>query len=94
MHTDKSITSTVTTTVFALVAQIERDLISLRTTEALQAKKAEGVKLGRPRGKGKSKLDDHLEEIMKLVDLHVPKTIIARQYDTTVPNLHRFLKSV
>lgn len=93
-NTDKSITSTVTTTVFALVAQIERDLISLRTTEALQAKKAEGVKLGRPRGKGKSKLDDHLEEIMKLVDLHVPKTIIARQYDTTVPNLHRFLKSV
>ena len=30
-NTDKSITSTVTTTVFALVAQIERDLISLRT---------------------------------------------------------------
>ena len=93
-NTDKSITSTVTTTVFALVAQIERDLISLRTTEALHAKKAEGVKLGRPRGKGKSKLDEHLEEIKKLVDLHVPKTIIARQYDTTVPNLHRFLKSV
>lgn len=93
-NTDKSITSTVTTTVFALVAQIERDLISLRTTEALHAKKAEGVKLGRPRGRGKSKLDDHLKEIMKLVDLQVPKTIIARQYDTTVPNLHRFLKSV
>ncbi len=93
-NTDKSITSTVTTTVFALVAQIERDLISLRTTEALQAKKAKGIKLGRPRGKGKSKLDEHLEEIKKLVDLHVPKTIIARQYDTTVPNLHRFLKSV
>lgn len=93
-NTDKSITSTVTTTVFALVAQIERDLISLRTKEALQAKKAEGVKLGRPRGKGKSKLDEHKEEIIKLVDLHVPKTIIARQYDTTVSNLHRFLKAI
>ena len=93
-NTDKSITSTVTTTVFALVAQIERDLISLRTTEALQAKKAKGIKLGRPRGKGKSKLDEHLEEIKKLVVLHVPRTIIARQYDTTVSNLHRFLKSV
>lgn len=93
-NTDKSITSTVTTTVFALVAQIERDLISLRTKEALQAKKAEGVKLGRPRGKGKSKLDEHKEEILKLVNLQVPKTIIARQYDTTVSNLHRFLKSV
>lgn len=93
-NTDKSITSTVTTTVFALVAQIERDLISLRTIEALQAKKADGVKLGRPKGKGKSKLDEHLEEILKLVDLQVPKTIIARQYNTSVANLHRFLKSV
>lgn len=93
-NTDKSITSTVTTTVFALVAQIERDLISLRTIEALQAKKADGQKLGRPKGKGKSKLDEHTEEILKLVDLQVPKTIIARQYNTSVANLHRFLKSV
>ena len=93
-NADKSITSTVTTTVFALVAQIERDLISLRTIEALQAKKADGQKLGRPKGRGKSKLDEHAEEILKLVDLQVPKTIIARQYNTSVANLHRFLKSV
>lgn len=90
---DKSITSTVTTTVFALVAQIERDLISLRTIEALHAKKANGAKLGRPTGRGKSKLDEYLEEIMKLVELQVPKTIIARQYNTSVANLHRFLKN-
>lgn len=38
-NNDKSITATVTTTVLALIAQIERDLISLRTREALQAKK-------------------------------------------------------
>ncbi|MGN1152724.1 MAG: resolvase, partial [Candidatus Gastranaerophilaceae bacterium] len=75
-----------------LVAQIERDLISLRTIEALQAKKANGTKLGRPNGRGKSKLDEHIEEILKLVDLQVPKTIIARQYNTSVANLHRFLK--
>ncbi len=92
-NTDKSITSTVTTTVFALVAQIERDLISLRTIEALQAKKANGEKLGRPKGRGKSKLDENREEILKLVELKVPKTIIARQYNTSTANLHRFLKS-
>ena len=63
---DKSITSTVTTTIFALVAQIERDLISLRTKEALQVKKASGIKLGRPKGKGKSKLDQYKDEIMQL----------------------------
>ena len=52
---EQSITATVTSTIFALVAQIERDLISLRTKEALQAKKATGTKLGRPKGRGKSK---------------------------------------
>ena len=93
-NNDNSITSTVTTTIFALVAQIERDLISLRTIEALQAKKSQGIKLGRPKGKGKSKLDEHSEEILKLVELKVPKTIIARQYNTSVANLHRFLRAV
>jgi DNA invertase Pin-like site-specific DNA recombinase len=88
---DKSITSTVATTIFALVAQIERDLISLRTKEALQAKKAIGIKLGRPKGKGKSKLDIYKDEILKLVDLKVPKTIIARQYNTSAANLYSFL---
>lgn len=93
-NNDKSITSTVTTTVFALVAQIERDLISLRTKEALQSKKAQGIKLGRPKGKGKSKLDKYKDEILKLIELKVPKTIIARQYNTSKTNLHRFLKSI
>jgi len=35
---------------FALAAEIERDMISKRTKEALARKKAEGVILGRPRG--------------------------------------------
>ena len=89
---DDSITSTVATTIFALVAQIERDLISLRTKEALVAKKAMGVKLGRPKGKGKSKLDEHKEDILKLIELKVPKTIIAKQYNTTTTNLYNYLK--
>ncbi len=89
---EQSITATVTSTIFALVAQIERDLISLRTKEALQAKKATGTKLGRPKGRGKSKLDKDREEILKLIRLKVPKTIIAKQYSTTVANLSRYLK--
>lgn len=91
-NNDKSVTTTVTGTIFALIAQIERDLISLRTREALLSLKASGVTLGRPKGQGKSKLDKNKEEILRLCNLHVPKTVIARQFNTTVPNLYRFLK--
>jgi DNA invertase Pin-like site-specific DNA recombinase len=90
-NTEDSITATVTSTIFALVAQIERELISLRTREALHARKAQGVKLGRPTGKGKSKLDAHKDDILKLVALGVPKTLIAKQYSTTKGNLYNFL---
>lgn len=91
---DNSIASTVTKTIFALVAQIERELISLRTREALHARKQAGIKLGRPTGKGKSKLDVHKDDILKLVALGVPKTMIAGQYSTTVGNLYNFLTRI
>ena len=44
---------------FGLSAEIERNLISQRTKEALERKKAEGQKLGRPKGRvsNGSKLD-------------------------------------
>ena len=90
-NTEDSITATVTSTIFALVAQIERELISLRTREALHARKAQGIKLGRPKGKGKSKLDEHKEDILKLIELGVPKTLVAKQYNTSVGNLYNFI---
>lgn len=93
-NSDESISSTVTSTIFALVAQIERELISLRTKEALHARQVAGVKLGRPRGKGKSKLDAHTEDIMKLVSLRVPKRLIAERYNTSVGNLYNFLERI
>jgi DNA invertase Pin-like site-specific DNA recombinase len=39
---------------FSMAAEIERDLISQRTKEALRFKKAQGIKLGRPIGLGKA----------------------------------------
>lgn len=91
---DNSIASTVTKTIFALVAQIERELISLRTREALHARKQAGIRLGRPAGKGKSRLDEHTDDILRLVALRVPKTIIAKQYGCSVGNLYNFLNKI
>jgi len=78
--------------VFAMAAEIERDLISQRTKEALRARKAAGVKLGRPRGPGRSKLDQHREEIVALLKNGSTKTFVARRYGTTPENLYNWLR--
>jgi DNA invertase Pin-like site-specific DNA recombinase len=64
--------------VFALglAARIERDLISERTKSALRARKASGVKLGRPAGK--SKLDSRVDEIERYKSLGLNKTAICK----------------
>ena len=50
-----------------MAADIERDLIAKRTRQALQVKKAGGVRLERPKGAGKSKLDAYWVEIEALL---------------------------
>ncbi len=65
---------------FGLSAEIERNLISQRTKEALARKRAEGVVLGRPAG-SKSKVRKWTgkeAEIRALLDKRVPKSTIAR----------------
>lgn len=52
------ISSKIIVTMFSLLAELERDLVSLRTKEALAAKKSKGIKLGKPKGTvQKSKFD-------------------------------------
>jgi DNA invertase Pin-like site-specific DNA recombinase len=50
--------------IFLIISEIERDLISKRTSEALWVRKQKGLPLGRPKGTGKSKLDGYKEEIL------------------------------
>jgi DNA invertase Pin-like site-specific DNA recombinase len=89
---DGSIQSKIIAMAFAIAAEIERDLISQRTTEALQARKQQGMTLGRPRGVGKSKLDQYRTEIEALLKNGSSKTWIANKYHTTVGNLRHWME--
>ena len=72
----------------------KRDLISQRTIEALKAKKAQGVILGRPKGKlGVSKLDDKKDNIQELLKHRVSKSAIARMLGVSRTTLIEFIKS-
>ena len=77
---------------FAMASEIERDLISQRTKEALAAKKRAGMKLGRPKASGKSKLDKYQPEIEALLANGSTQRYIANRFDTTESNLSRWMK--
>ena len=87
-----TIQSKVMAMAFSIASEIERDLISQRTKEALKARKAMGIKLGRPKGPGRSKLDKYRDEIIAVLKNGSTKAYVARRYKTTTPNLFNWLK--
>lgn len=89
---DGTIQSKVVAMAFSMASEIERDLISSRTTEALRHCKAKGIKLGRPRGAGKSKLDKFKPEIEALLSNGATQRFIAQRYDATDATLTNWLK--
>lgn len=89
---DNSIQSKIIAMTFSMAAEIERDLISQRTKESLLARKEKGLKLGRPRGPGKSKLDKHRVKIEELLANGSTQKFIAKKFRTTEANLHNWLK--
>lgn len=88
----KDMQSKVMRTMLGLFAEIERDLISARTKEGLQAARERGSKLGRPRGKGKSKLDRHRPDLEALIKNGSRKDFIARRFGCTPVPLSNWLK--
>jgi len=72
------IQSKVLTFAFSLAAEIERELISQRTKEALAKRKAEGKKIGRPKGSYSSKLDEKRQYIEELLSKGVSIASIAK----------------
>lgn len=88
----KDMQSKVMRTMLGLFAEIERDLISARTKEGLAAARAKGSKLGRPKGPGKSKLDQYRTEIESMLKTGVQKKYIAKKYGITQVGLFNWLK--
>lgn len=80
--------------VFTIGVSIERSLLSQRTKTALDAKKAAGVKLGRPFGaeSKKLKLSKNTKRIKDLLDKKVSKNQIARIMGVQKITLRRFIK--
>ncbi len=66
-------------TLFSLFAELERDMISLRTKEALQVKRTQGITLGKPKGTiQKSKFDKDVEKIKELLGYGLSGRKIAK----------------
>ena len=80
---------------FSLSAEIERNLISQRTKEALARRRAEGVILGRPKGKksSKVKLSGQEEVIRTLLQRKVSKTEIGRIFSVNRMTVDTFIKT-
>lgn len=89
------ISSKVLAFAFGLSAEIERNLISQRTKEALARKKAEGVILGRPKGRKSShtKLTGKEEIIKNCLIAGFSKSAIARKLQVHRITLAKFIET-
>ncbi len=81
---------------FGLSAEIERNLISQRTKEALARKKAEGIILGRPIGRKSSKVKLSGQEIFisELLQRNVSIRQIAKICKVDRATVSRFIKNM
>ncbi|MBQ6028263.1 MAG: master DNA invertase Mpi family serine-type recombinase [Treponema sp.] len=88
------LTSKVLAFAFSISAEIERELISQRTKEALLRKKAEGGVLGHPKGKRNShvKLTGREEEIRRLLSFGYSKEQISKELKVCPATLYKFIK--
>jgi len=90
------ISSKVLAFAFGLSSEIERNLISQRTKEALARKRAEGVILGRPKGSKskKKKLSGKESQINELINRKISKSAIARIFSVHRLTVVKFLKEI
>lgn len=89
---DDTINSKVLCFAFGLVAEIERNLISMRTREALALKREQGIVLGRRKGSYTKlqQLIDHRREIVRQMNCGMSIAAICRQYEVARNTFDRF----
>jgi len=91
---ENKITNQVLIFAFGLAAEIERDLISSRTKEALASRKAKGMKLGRQKGQQvKSKLDTKRDLIVEYLEKGINISAIAKLCDCARNTMDHYIKS-
>lgn len=80
---------------FGLSAEIEREMISRRTKEALAKKREEGVILGRPKGRTSErvKLSGKAHDIKVLLDYGIPKIQIAKKMKVNRNTLATYMRT-
>ncbi len=76
-----------------IISKIESDFVSKRTSQALARRKAAGLPLGRPKGRGNKslKLDKFRAEIEKYLTLGISKASIAKLVDCHPQTLYDWL---
>lgn len=92
---DDSINSKVLCFAFGLVAEIERNLISMRTKEALALRKSEGVKLGRKKGScpKMALLEKNLDNINNLISSGQSIASVCRKYHVCRDTFMTFVRN-
>jgi DNA invertase Pin-like site-specific DNA recombinase len=87
-------TTKMTVTIFGLMAELERDFISIRTRMGLEARRAAGVTLGKPRGtRQPCKLDPVAHEVVAARAAGKSVTALAAELGVGRGTLRHYLRS-
>ena len=81
---------------FALAAEIERNLISQRTKEALAVKRLSGVRLGRPPGRSLKK-DEFMKDLENIQEMYIAGNTlisIAQKYGIHRNTVRRYMEEM